>query len=151
MDVVTCSRSHFIRRDVQVLKMKFTHCSACNTTGDLVHGRCIPCRRKFALDHYYANRSKYLKRNKTRRKALSKFVQQYKIEHSTCTDCKMDHPPWRLQFDHLPGTVKIADVSSSYVFSSIKHLQSEIAKCEIVCGNCHADRTHSRRVRLESN
>ena len=66
-----------------------------------------------------------------------------------CADCKKRHPYWRMQFDHLPGSKKVAPISMMRYASLVK-LMAEIEKCEVVCANCHADRTHARvpRTRL---
>lgn len=65
---------------------------------------------------------------------------------SPCSDCKMPYPPYVMQFDHL-GEDKdraIAALIQSPV--SLARLQAEIDKCEMVCANCHAERTHQRRL-----
>ena len=51
-----------------------------------------------------------------------------------------------MQFDHLPGKgrVKKFQLNNGQLYSDIQ-IQEEIAKCEIVCANCHAIRTHKRR------
>jgi hypothetical protein len=51
-----------------------------------------------------------------------------------------------MQFDHL-GDDKDRDVATlALVPVSLARLQAEIAKCEIVCANCHAERTYRRRT-----
>ena len=64
-----------------------------------------------------------------------------------CVDCGYNKHPAALQWDHLPGYVKICAVSSMAVQSryTIEDLKAEIAKCKLVCANCHAIRTHNRR------
>lgn len=42
-----------------------------------------------------------------------------------------------LDFHHLDSTQKDATVSIAVAHWSIKRLQTEIAKCEIICSNCH--------------
>ena len=62
-----------------------------------------------------------------------------------CVDCGYNKSPYALQFDHISDNKK-ANVSnlirSDYSWVTIK---AEIDKCEIVCANCHAIRTHSRK------
>jgi hypothetical protein len=62
-----------------------------------------------------------------------------------CLDCGYNKSPYALQFDHISDNKK-ANVSnlirSDYSWITIK---AEIDKCEIVCANCHAIRTHERR------
>lgn len=48
-----------------------------------------------------------------------------------------------MQWDHLPGAVKLGDVSTLRGRSKQKILD-EIAKCELVCSNCHVLRTFRR-------
>lgn len=54
-----------------------------------------------------------------------------------------------MDFDHLPGTDKVCSVSSFARAGkySEQELIDEIAKCEVVCSNCHRQRTfHRSRV-----
>lgn len=48
-----------------------------------------------------------------------------------------------MQWDHRPGTAKRGDVSSLRGRSKDEILD-EIAKCELVCANCHVLRTFKR-------
>jgi hypothetical protein len=55
----------------------------------------------------------------------------------------MTYPPYVMDFDHLDG--KEFTISSSGADYSHAKLVAEIAKCEVVCSNCHRQRTHERR------
>jgi hypothetical protein len=61
-----------------------------------------------------------------------------------CTDCKIKYLPHIMQFDHLPQYKKLFAVSLGRDYPVDKVLK-EIAKCEVVCANCHAERTWQRR------
>ena len=91
---------------------------------------------------YRANKSDYIARNKRAAKAVRDFLSKYK-EGKICRDCGLPHPAYRLHFDHLPGTKKRFIVSHGYT-RGLTAVMAEIAKCELVCANCHADRTFSR-------
>lgn len=65
-------------------------------------------------------------------------------ESRPCTDCKKKHPHWRMQFDHVRGT-KVRNVSDFANRGARDLAYKEIKKCELVCANCHADRTHTRK------
>jgi hypothetical protein len=67
-----------------------------------------------------------------------------------CVDCGIKYPPYIMQFDHLDSSQKIRDVSK-WLTSSFSGLIKEIEKCELVCANCHAVRTHCRREALKEN
>lgn len=72
------------------------------------------------------------------------MAQEIKMK-SGCVDCGYKDNAQALQFDHI-GTDKKESVSnlirSDY---SWKTILEEIAKCEIVCANCHAVRTQNRK------
>lgn len=75
-------------------------------------------------------------------------VVKYKLKMG-CADCGYNDHPDALQFDHLPQFDKHKCVSSLIGYRSEKRVWEEIAKCEVVCANCHAIRTSARR-RLNS-
>lgn len=61
-----------------------------------------------------------------------------------CVDCGVSYPFWIMTFDHLPAYRKEFTIGESYHLS-LKRLIDEVAKCEVVCANCHAERTYRRR------
>ncbi len=65
------------------------------------------------------------------------------IKNVPCADCGVRYPPYVMQFDHRPGEIKLFTIAKNWQYSKEKIL-AEIAKCDIVCANCHAERTHSR-------
>ncbi len=68
-----------------------------------------------------------------------------KVERG-CADCGYNAHPAALDFDHLPGAEKVAGLSTLANAAWARVLE-EIAKCEVVCANCHRIRTANRRVR----
>lgn len=63
-----------------------------------------------------------------------------------CTDCGYNAHPQALHFDHIPGRGEKLFNIGAYVHCSWEKIEAEIAKCEVVCANCHAVRTHTRRI-----
>lgn len=61
-----------------------------------------------------------------------------------CTDCGKLFDPQVMQWDHLPGFEKLGDISGSWVGRTEGEILAEIAKCELVCTNCHTIRTFRR-------
>lgn len=62
-----------------------------------------------------------------------------------CADCKRRFNPWQMQFDHRPGEKKLFNLSDAGRDGvGLARIRREIAKCDIVCANCHADRTYWR-------
>jgi hypothetical protein len=52
-----------------------------------------------------------------------------------------------MDFDHREGEEKLFAVSAggNKVRLSQSQLLAEIAKCDVVCANCHRERTHRRK------
>ena len=72
------------------------------------------------------------------------YVRSYLLEHG-CMDCGYAKDARALSFDHRPGTVKIRDIKSGRTLGWAA-LLAEIAKCDVVCMNCHVIRTSERRI-----
>jgi len=69
-------------------------------------------------------------------------------ESSPCTDCGRYYPSYVMQFDHVSGDKKFNISKASRGFTSTARLEAELAKCELVCANCHAIRGHDRAQQL---
>lgn len=70
------------------------------------------------------------------------FIEKIKLE-SGCMDCGYNRYPEALDFDHLPGEIKEGNIAQMVNYS-MERLLREIAKCEVVCSNCHRHRTRVR-------
>lgn len=91
--------------------------------------------------YYEPNREQVRKVSRDRRALVVRYIQEYKQSRG-CMDCKIMYPYWILEFDHLRDKVaNVVDMVKTHSFDDVKR---EIEKCEVVCGNCHKDRTHSR-------
>jgi Zn finger protein HypA/HybF involved in hydrogenase expression len=90
---------------------------------------CFKCyMRTYAAD----------KNSKFRRTARV-YIAEVK-RNATCADCGGKYPPCVYHFDHVPGRGEKRFNLGSGDYS-LKAVQDEIAKCDIVCANCHAIRT----------
>jgi len=71
-----------------------------------------------------------------------------------CTDCGQKYHFSMMQFDHItPGTKRGTSKYGGVLWMgkqgySIKNIQAEIDKCEVVCANCHQYRTWARHHKL---
>lgn len=50
-----------------------------------------------------------------------------------------------MDFDHVRGK-KVKSLSNLAISGTEAQVLAEIAKCDLVCANCHRHRTHLRRV-----
>ncbi len=63
-------------------------------------------------------------------------------EGKPCTDCGRSYPPYVMEWDHLPGTIKKLVLSDTRrAAHAKKRILEELEKCELVCANCHRERT----------
>jgi len=70
------------------------------------------------------------------------YIEQQKT-NKPCADCSNSFHFAIMEFDHRPGEIKKRNISKMYGYS-LKNIELEIAKCDIVCANCHHLRTYDR-------
>jgi ribosomal protein L35 len=100
--------------------------------------------------HYYRNKEQYLARNRKKRATLSDFLHKYK-EFKGCGDCGAKFPYYVLDFDHRDPTQKVFEPARLARQGSWDKMLEEIAKCDVVCANCHRVRTHEKNHYAHNN
>lgn len=75
------------------------------------------------------------------RQRRNDFVNRAKMK--PCADCGIQYNPWVMEFDHRDPGQKINCISLIKAHS-FEALKIEIAKCDVVCANCHCERTHKQ-------
>jgi len=111
---------------------------------------CRPCRSAYGREHYLANRQRYIDQAAKVKRRLVRERTVYLIEYfktHPCVDCG-EQDPVVLEFDHLAD--KLFDISKALRDRSWQSVVDEIAKCEVVCANCHRRRTGRRRGTLRT-
>ena len=105
---------------------------------------CRPCRSAYHREHYLANKQRYIAFARQRKVAMVEERMQYLVaflRDHPCVDCG-ESDPIVLEFDHL-GDKKFG-ISDGIQSRRWKDVLDEIAKCEVVCANCHRRRTAKR-------
>lgn len=92
--------------------------------------------------HYLANKAVYVARATKRNNSIRDEIRLLK-EASPCVDCGQYYPFYVMQYDHI-GDDKVQDINRLTKAASRDRVMAEIAKCELVCANCHAARTYLR-------
>ena len=102
-------------------------------------------QRKAQSESVKRNRASNNKnRTKARRAAKDKIRA---LKDNPCTDCRERHPYYVMQFDHKPGETKVECVAVMVSKNAAwARIEKEVAKCDLVCANCHAKRTHIRTL-----
>ena len=92
---------------------------------------------------YYANARVRSKESQVKRRAFIHILKSV-----PCADCGKSYPPFVMDFDHVPGRgtkkFEISRWASETHRLDSKEIQEELAKCDVVCSNCHRFRTHSQ-------
>ena len=120
---------------------------------------CKTCGVIKPLTEYYANSNtldghlswckpctsaRYSEGRKRRQRELLAYIQSVKLARG-CVDCGYNTHAVALDFDHLPGFTKEHRLAVMAAGNSKVKIDAEIAKCEVVCANCHRIRTADRR------
>jgi len=93
--------------------------------------------------YYENNKKSVLERNAKKKLAIRSYIKQYK-EFRGCMDCGVKYPFYVLDLDHRDGSTKKFVPSQLSNNNSWKAMVEELEKCDVVCANCHRERTHSR-------
>ena len=107
-------------------------------------GQCKECHTIMRKEHYEKNKKKIYSQVDAKKKEYHKWILTFK--HKPCVDCKIKYPHYVMDFDHLKDKEFNLSQAARHGYGKEKVLK-EIAKCELVCANCHRERTHKRFLR----
>lgn len=94
--------------------------------------------REYNKSWYQRHKERLLEKRRQHYGELKLWLRRYKSK-LRCVECGENHPAC-LQFHHRNRDEKSFTISSfiGQTHVSVKRLEKEISKCEILCGNCHA-------------
>ena len=130
MTTDTCRRGH-IRTEENTYR---------NRNGKTI---CRECRRKRVTAFQHNHRALCTRWSVAwhrKRVVVAKHL-VIQAKSKPCADCGKSYPSYVMDFDHGEGD-KVGNVGSMKHRVSLTRLQEEIDKCEVVCANCHRERTH---------
>jgi hypothetical protein len=122
-------------------------CKPCSKSARLDQLAKNPDGQKKAWAKWYAKPENAAKHNaqtvKRNREYADALVARFK--NDPCFDCKQTFVPAAMEFDHRPGTEKQFNLNVHGLRShSLEAVMNEMAKCDLVCANCHRVRTMAR-------
>lgn len=149
-----------INRNKHYLKLSFSsmkRCSKCREVkpetdfykkGKHLHSKCIPCHKAYHASWYreHPGRREIVRKAQIKfRRNIRDYIRELK-DNKACMDCKISYPHYVLDYDHRPGENKLYNVSNiaSRINWNKDKIDQEIAKCDLVCANCHRIRTWKR-------
>lgn len=92
-------------------------------------------QREYMRKWYEKNRSRHIAYVRNRDRKIKEWLKAYRLTQS-CVQCGEDHPAC-LDFHHIDPASKKFAIGRLEHYLSLKLLQDEIAKCEVLCSNCH--------------
>lgn len=123
-----------------------------NKTRSARHGHCKQCKAVYQRSWYQRNRERHIRNVMLRRDRQRRLLQRLVADAKArpCADCSVRYPPYVMDFDHVHGE-KLGNVSRMVGSTpSVATMMAEIAKCDVVCSNCHRQRTFSRKEKKEN-
>jgi len=103
---------------------------------------CRVCSNARSKRYYKENREKHLgvisRQRAKGREARHEFIVEYLLEHP-CAECG-EPDPVVLEFDHL-GDKEMEISTAVHQGWGWSRLKKEIAKCQVLCSNCHKRKT----------
>lgn len=119
-----------------------------STTLGKRHSYCKECGSNLTRSHYRNNKRQYLDRNV--RSYLKRRELGRQIKSRACADCGIQYPYYVMDFDHREGETKEYELNRIDRMTT-RALLREIEKCDVVCANCHRERTYQRIMQKQSS
>lgn len=109
-----------------------------------LYEKCKECMKARGRAYYHKNKNRQLNlaRNRTNKARALKRKYLVNAKDKPCSDCGVKYPHYVLDFDHKNKNDKIDNIAHLVNRNwSLKKIKEEISKCDIVCANCHRERT----------
>ncbi len=71
------------------------------------------------------------------------------VKDVPCLDCGKKYPYYVMDMDHREPDKKEYNISRMINCGSWKKFKEEIDKCDIVCSNCHRERTYQQTLMVK--
>jgi hypothetical protein len=99
---------------------------------------CKSCRSNYQK----ANRHVALKNERKRRQKIAELI--ITLKDVPCKDCGIKYPYYVMDFDHKQDKIFGIAKARGCTFN-LERIKAEAKKCDVVCSNCHRERTHQRK------
>ena len=112
---------------------------------DGISSHCKECHKQLRRQHYLNNKEIIIEQVQNYKKSVRAFITELK-QSKPCQDCGKIYPYYVMDFDHKHN--KKFTISSAPNNRGMNGLIEEINKCDLVCSNCHRERTFKRSAGL---
>jgi 5-methylcytosine-specific restriction endonuclease McrA len=137
-------------------------CAKCEETKDLSEfgwnaskgkhqAYCRECFRAYAKAYASSPDGRAKRHARLEARRAQNRLKIAELKKAPCVDCGGTFHPDAMEFDHLPEHTKYKGIAVMLQEGqSWAALAREIAKCELVCANCHRIRTRHRLFMLRT-
>lgn len=118
------------------------------TKKDGLNHSCKECHRQYTRKHYENNKQYYVDKGGNHGDKLKKISDE--LKSVPCLDCGKKYPPYVMDYDHRDPAKKSFPLSNVIQggLVSLNRFYEEVAKCDVVCANCHRERTWGPKIHL---
>lgn len=122
-------------------------CSICKKNKKGKSGSyCKDCHNEYQKAYYKKHPLGINESVKRRKKLVRDMVKGGKS--IKCMDCGKEYPWYVMDYDHVRGIKKFNLSVAASKYRKLDSIIEEMAKCDIVCSNCHRERTFNRKKAL---
>jgi hypothetical protein len=140
---VTTGSAHLMSREKLISEIDKCDIVCANCHALRTYARLMERKRHSTPEEWAPGRSPRIAAQRTRWRATAAMLSE--IRDVPCADCGRRFPPCVMQFDHRDPATKTHEVTRMLLRARTVIL-AEVAKCDIVCSNCHRERTYRRRL-----
>lgn len=105
------------------------------------NGRCVECAKAGKRRWYEKHKDIYRQRNKRKQARMTGYLRWYK--DVPCADCGKAYPHYVMDLHHEDATQKLMHPGNLVSCGSWEIMLTELAKCTVLCSNCHRERTYN--------
>jgi hypothetical protein len=101
-------------------------------------------QRAYNARYYGLHRESEIERVRSRQRAAGELLNG--LRRVPCADCRRCFLSHMMDFDHRDPSTKSFALSGKVQLKSEETLLREVAKCDVICANCHRVRTQRQRA-----
>jgi hypothetical protein len=108
---------------------------------------CRACKKEYDAAWYRVNKERRRAKVRADREAYIAWLDSLK-DGKPCADCGQTYPPYVMEWHHIPGATKTLVLADTRRAAHSKaRILAELEKCELVCANCHRERTFGKPMK----
>lgn len=97
--------------------------------------------KEYMRVYHKTNRIKIYARRAINRSRNQAYINN--LKSAPCMDCGRCFNPWVMDFDHRNPAEKEFSIAHAVEGGyTLERIKREVAKCDLVCANCHRERTY---------